>query len=353
MADSEKWEAVRPEGLAAAILGVTIIFSLLCTVVVALRTYARVSARVFGLEDWLMCVGFVLNMVHNGIVIWGTFTGIGTYDKKMNIPTMIEGAKAIVLWQIFYVSGSVFIKASICATLVRIATQKRYIYVLWGLVAISVITTLIAICAVLIRCKPVAASWNPALGTCIDQSIIIALTYAVSAVNIVTDWSVAIIPVFILWNLQMRKTLKKMVALVLGLGVLASIATIIRMPYSSVYSHTTNLLHDIGNIILWTVVECDLGIIAGSMPMLRSYIKKFAKDESSYKGGYQGGSGDLNLVTIGKIKGKHHPIHDNEFVATAVAGDDRESAKDDESTKQMIRVTKRIDQVSSKGYEQV
>lgn len=83
--------------------------------------------------------------------------------------------------------------------------------------------------------------------------------------------------------------------------------------------------------------------------MLRSYIRKFAKDESSY----QGGSGDLNLVTIGKVKGRHHPIPDAEFLATAVGGDDRESAKDDESTKQMIRVTKRVDQVSTKGYEQV
>lgn len=125
-----------------------------------------------------------------------------------------------MFWQIFYISGSVFIKASICATLARIATQRRYIYTLWGLVVVSVIATLVAISAVLVRCKPVAASWNPALGTCIDQSIIIALTYAVSVINVVTDWAVAVIPVFILWNLQMRKTLKKMIALVLGLGVL-------------------------------------------------------------------------------------------------------------------------------------
>jgi hypothetical protein len=32
-------------------------------------------------------------MVHNGIVIWGTFTGISTYDSKLNTAMMIEGAK--------------------------------------------------------------------------------------------------------------------------------------------------------------------------------------------------------------------------------------------------------------------
>lgn len=129
-------------------------------------------------------------------------------------------SQAIVFWQIFYVTGSVFIKSSICAQLIRISTQRRYKIILYLLIVVSIITTLIAILAVLIRCKPVAASWNSALGTCIDQSIIIALTYVVSAVNIATDWSVAIIPIFILWNIQMRRTLKRMIGLVLGLGVL-------------------------------------------------------------------------------------------------------------------------------------
>jgi hypothetical protein len=46
------------------------------------------------------------------------------------------------------------------------------------------------------------------------------LTYVVSVANILTDWSVALIPIFILWNLQMAKKLKKMAALVMGVGVL-------------------------------------------------------------------------------------------------------------------------------------
>ena len=87
------------------------------------------------------------------------------------------------------------------------------------LIAVSTVTTIVAIVAVLIRCKPVSASWDQK-GTCIDQNIIIVLTYVVSAVNIVTDWTVAILPAFILWNLQMRATLKRMAGLVMGVGVL-------------------------------------------------------------------------------------------------------------------------------------
>ncbi|KAF4997112.1 hypothetical protein FDECE_12189 [Fusarium decemcellulare] len=327
MADAlEPWHAVEPRGLAASILAVTIVFTVLCLVVVGLRVWIRINTHCFGREDWLMCVGTVINMVHNGIVIWGTFTGIGTPDSRLNTAIMIEGAKVIVFWQIFYVSGSVFIKTSICAQLMRIATKRRFVIFLWILIALSVIITFIAILAVLIRCKPVAASWNPTLGTCIDQNIIIVLTYVVSGMNIATDWSVSIIPIFILWNIQMRKTLKRMVALVMGVGVLSD-----------------NVLYGVGQIILWTVVECGLGIIAGSMPMLRKLFRSLEKDESSYPGDSNG----VDLVTIGRMRGKHHQIYDTEVRATVVAGDDRDSARDDESTKQMIKVTRRVDQVST------
>ena len=125
----------------------------------------------------------------------------------------------VVFWQIFYVSGSVFIKASICAQLMRIATRRLYKVIMWVLIGVSTVTTAVAITAVLIRCKPVSASWTQE-GKCINQNIIIVLTYVVSGVNIATDWVVAILPAFILWNLQMRATLKRMAGLVMGLGVL-------------------------------------------------------------------------------------------------------------------------------------
>ncbi|KAK1633248.1 hypothetical protein BDP81DRAFT_495453 [Colletotrichum phormii] len=247
MTDRQEWHAVRPEGLAARILSVTIGFTVACLLVVGLRVWLRLKLSTFGTEDYLMCAGVTLNMVHNAVAMYGTFTGIGSPDSKLNTAIMIEGAKAIVLWQIFYVSGSLLIKTSICATLVRIATRRRFIY--------------------------------PSLGSCLDQTIIIALTYVVSVINIINDFAVAIIPVLMLWNIQMRRRLKVLTIFILGLGILASTATIIRMPYSSAYSNPANLLHNVGNIILWTVVECGMGIIAGCLPMLHQLFKGLAKED--------------------------------------------------------------------------
>ncbi|KAF6513810.1 hypothetical protein HZS61_007135 [Fusarium oxysporum f. sp. conglutinans] len=283
MADaSQAWHAVKPAGLAAALLAVTVLFTPMILVVVGLRIWVRVTHHCFGLEDWLMCIGATLNLVHNGVVIWGSFTGIGTPDSKLNTAMVMDGFKAVTFWQIFYISSSMFIKISICAQLLRVTDNKRIKMFLWGLIVI------------------------------------------------------------ILWNVQMHRTLKIMANVVMGIGALASVATIIRLPYSPAYSQPSDQLYGIGNIILWTVVECSLGIIAGSMPMLRKLFKALRKDDSSYARG----TDDINLVTIGQVRGKHHPIYDGDVRATVAAGEDRESDRDDESTRQIIRVTKEFEQIS-------
>jgi len=338
------WRRVKPEGLAEAILVVTILFTIICIVVVGLRVWIRIKTRLFSMEDYLMCIGMALNMVHNGIVMYGCYTGIGTRDAKMGPGTMMEAAKVVLLWQLFYVTGSIFIKASICATLLRITIQRKYAYILWALIAVTAVSNLVAFSAALARCKPVSATWNPAAGTCLDQSIIITLTYVVSSVNIATDWSVAIIPIFILWNIQMRRKLKLITGSILGIGVLASCATIIRMPYSGAYSAKVDQLHGIGNIILWTVVECDLGIIAGSLPMLRTLFKSLTKDYSTDEAyrHYNLHTGDNKLVTIGRIKtGYNRTKNDGiENVATIVADNDSNQELDSESTRNIITVTR-------------
>lgn len=49
----------------------------------------------------------------------------------------------------------------------------------------------------------------------------------------------------------------------------AAIASVVRTVYTDAYSSDDNYLYSTGKIVLWTVVECSLGIIAGSLPMLR------------------------------------------------------------------------------------
>jgi hypothetical protein len=48
----------------------------------------------------------------------------------------------------FYMSGSVFIKTSICTTLLCLSVERRYNLILYGIIVITVITTLVTLVSV-------------------------------------------------------------------------------------------------------------------------------------------------------------------------------------------------------------
>lgn len=72
-------------------------------------------------------------------------------------------------------------------------------------------------------------------GTCQDKISLQTVSYIVSVIQMVTDWACAIIPFFIVAGLQMSRRRKVSVIAILGIGVTASIATCIRMPFLKYY----------------------------------------------------------------------------------------------------------------------
>lgn len=69
-----------------------------------------------------------------------------------------------------------------------------------------------------------------------DYSIIQNISYFISASSILTDWSCAILPCIIVWNLNMKRKLKVSAAGILALGAVASLSTIVRLPYLGAYT---------------------------------------------------------------------------------------------------------------------
>lgn len=276
-----------------------------------------------------------------------------------------------IIWQFIYVLDGAIIKSSIIWTLLRLAKDLNKIYtkILWGLFGFSWIVWQISWPVAIFQCKPVAAAWGEPGDCTSGQTVILRVSYFVSASNIFTDISTALVPMFLLRRLQMPKRTKLMTMGVLSLGVFASVATTIRITYTWAYTAPTdrfcelnhlltknqsnNTSDTIGKIVLLTVLECDLGIIAGSMPMLRRLIRNLAPSYGS-KDKTPGRSGDVNLVTIGGTSGRRTHVklsngaasrnddHENHF-------QDKESNDDDESTRRMIHITREVEQDSISG----
>ena len=163
------------------------------------------------------------------------YYGLGTRDVDLNAFLMVRCAEYMLYSQVTYGVSMPLIKASVVFTLVRITTNKWYRWSLYAMQFLATIMALIGILASLLYCRPTPAYWNPLLGTCGNFMVVVNIGYAWTAVGIITDWTCAILPYFIIRKLQMSRRSKNTVMVILGLAAVASTATIVRAPYLQYY----------------------------------------------------------------------------------------------------------------------
>ncbi|KAH0527510.1 hypothetical protein TsFJ059_002508 [Trichoderma semiorbis] len=82
---------------------------------------------------------------------------------------------------------------------------------------------------------------------------------------------------------------KMIVMLVLGLGALASTATIVRAPYLKYYLATEDRLYWSGYITLWCLLESGIALIAACLPALRILVRKYIDSSKNRSGNKSNG----------------------------------------------------------------
>lgn len=108
--------------------------------------------------------------------------------------------------------------------LYRIAAQNDKVRLMrWlllfsiGTVAVSALVVLIGTC---LQCTPLSVSWGVGEGTCVDPMKMMTLGYFWSAIDIGSVWTYAIMPIAMLWKVQMSFRMKALSSALLGLGIL-------------------------------------------------------------------------------------------------------------------------------------
>ncbi|KXH54220.1 hypothetical protein CSAL01_02282 [Colletotrichum salicis] len=215
--------------------------------------------------------------------------------------------------------------------------------------SVMVVVAILALIFVFANCTPLVATWNPALGSCQKKISLQNVSYIVSAIQMLTDWACAIVPFFIVAGLQMSRRKKVSVIAILGLGIFASIATCIRMPYLKYYDtakYPTEIAYHLGVISITSNLECSLGIIGSSLPPLRKLFKFYYG--SSHDGNYKitGESGDALSsagpgIKLGSLSGNDRTYHESSKRCTSRSGAREHETDDDDSSsrKGIIRKT--------------
>ncbi|TID20967.1 hypothetical protein E6O75_ATG05732 [Venturia nashicola] len=253
-------------------------------VVYILRFWVRHKRTAWGPDDWAMLVNIPFWAVTAIATIALVFSGAGARTGTLSA----DEVKTCYMW--FYIFQEpwcftvVTIKCSIAFALIRICNRKRWIE--WTIYA-SVAACFIVIGGtgvyLYFRCNPVQKNWIPTLpGVCQERSIQTVLLYAVAVVSIATDWIFAVLPIFLLWNVQLDWRVKGPVVIMLGLGIFASIAPIVRLKYIIGLNDHVNILENLGTILAWASIEVNVGMFVANLPACRPILEQIVRRSTSW-----------------------------------------------------------------------
>lgn len=268
------------------LVAVAIIFLVLTYISSALRFFVRIRiTRVFAADDWLMLIAQLIFTFSCACILRGVHYGIGRHNADLTESNAIEGLKYQAFATLSYVANMMFIKLSIALFLLRIAVQRPYIWIL----RISMVVVAIWSVAIwiydLFQCIPVQAQWDYTIqnAKCVSGSSFIAAAYSISVMTILTDWLYALLPIPMIWSVQMSVQTKVTVAFVLSLGIFASVATLIRLKYIVELGNNSDGLYTGTSAMVWTLVEPGVAITAACLVTIRPLLRvlKLAGFEST------------------------------------------------------------------------
>ncbi|KAF7595303.1 hypothetical protein BBP40_006552 [Aspergillus hancockii] len=251
-----------------------------------LRCFVRLRiVRAFGRDDATMVVAMIFNLAFAICTFAGAKYGFG-----QELTWFMDKAKpgylryALLYWwlgQNFYLVTAIVAKISIAMTLLRITVIKIHTVILYTISALTVLVGSMFILVSIFECTPVDFFWNRTTktGKCVDPNALVGIAYSASVVAAIADFTLGLLPCFIVWNLQMNRKTKIALAGIMGLGCIAGATVIARIPYLSAYKHA-DFLHATHAVSICSNIETGVGITASSLATLRP-IFRFLRDSTS------------------------------------------------------------------------
>ncbi|KAK6212380.1 hypothetical protein LQW54_005333 [Pestalotiopsis sp. IQ-011] len=238
--------------------------------------------RRFYPEDWLAILTLLIYTAYSTFCLLGVQHGLGAHVADVPLD---ERPKALFYkWagQVSYVIIALLVKLIVGLLLLRLcAGGRRWQRItLWTLLVVSTLFTIFYVFVVVYQCQPVQFYWyrydpaSPVEGTCNGKALATIPTYISFVISVVSDWVLALLPISIVWNAKMDRRSKISVACVLALGSIASMATVVRIPYAKQLLSDPDYLHNFTDLAIWSTIEIGLGLTASSLATLKPLFRK-------------------------------------------------------------------------------
>ncbi|KAH8646682.1 hypothetical protein BX600DRAFT_154613 [Xylariales sp. PMI_506] len=259
-----------------SLLATAVTLLIITYLAVSLRFFVRITiTKSLNWDDWFMLISQIGFTVACVFIFLGISYGMGHHNDSLSTEAVVQASKYQDLALVIYIADMMFVKLSIGFFLLRLVVQRRYIYTIWISMVIIFIWSTVLFFWDLFLCNPVAAQWDASIiqQTCAAPQAQINAAYALSVMSVLSDWLYALLPVFLVWKMNMSINKRLTVICVLGLGVFASVATLIRLTTLSNLEDIDDILYTGTDPMIWTLVEPGVAITAASLVTLRPLLR--------------------------------------------------------------------------------
>lgn len=187
-----------------------------------------------------------------GIIIGGT----GKHITELTIGETYLGLKTWLISEVMYAPLSAMVRTSVALFLLRVANKPIHRWIVLVDLFVVWVVSVVFLFIVLFQCNPPSYFYNQALGAkghCMDIEVVPNAVIAHSVIGAACDLVFAGLPVAMLWNVQLNKRTKIVVALLLGMGAVAGVALLVRIPFVKVLAITPDFLYETMQVLesLW------------------------------------------------------------------------------------------------------
>ncbi|KAL6707500.1 hypothetical protein ACN47E_004070 [Coniothyrium glycines] len=261
------------------------------------RMWARLAvAKNAGLDDLLISLSMLpLIGLTVTVVLAIRQYGFQWHVWDQTATTLVTTREITMAIELNYMVSTTLIKVSILCFYRRItgSLTNNFVYWVLGTMVFCIIYGILFSFLILFTCSPVVgyfrlfdSAWRYKNEVhCMNEGVIIVVCAALSSVQ---DFLICMLPIFLIWNLQISHRQKAALCGIFGMGLVTCVCGIMRTYYATyVYNYTYDITWYAYYGWVWTALEAQLGVVCASAPAIKVFFKRYFSNPAS-RNGYPG-----------------------------------------------------------------
>ncbi|KAI3331630.1 hypothetical protein HD806DRAFT_477917 [Xylariaceae sp. AK1471] len=228
------------------------------------------------LSDWFLLVAWIFYAAQ--AVFLGIATEYGTGHHIIVVTNFRMFHIVGLLSEVVYFNVLAFLKLSILSFYGHIFPQRLFHYWLWAVSVLVASWDISFTFVTIFQCNPVSYAWDTNQpGHCINYG---TSQLASGVINIITDILILVMPIPLIWKLNITKQKKRQVTLTFAIGCTACLVSVVRLAWAQTLDGSDGSWAGV-SITYISIIETTVGILAVSIPTYKPLYKRLV-DSSNY-----------------------------------------------------------------------